>query len=387
MTTVLLGLPHNGTVSAKRQYCLTEATTDESVRLLTSDVCSSLLAYGHNCLVAAAKNERPDYFAILHSDVVPTAGWINQLIDDLGDGEVIHAPVLLKNRKGLTSTAIAYGHSPMSMPNRRLTLRQLADLPAVFGAAEARKMGGNYVLPNTGCMLIKCSSWFYDWPGFQMHDTIVKQGDEYVARTVSEDWTFGYWLGHRGLECKVSQNVKTTHYGTAKFSTGVTGGWPDDKDWHFETAWMGASERPGWLTRQEAQALFDAVITTTGDILEIGTYCGRSTQLLASLKRPVTTVDVKRSEWEFPENVRRITMPSQEYSHSGEIGMLYIDGDHTRAMEDFDRFEPHLADGAKVAFHDATTDQNVHDALQHAIATGKLRQLQLAGSMWIGQAA
>ena len=38
----------------------------------------------------------------------------------------------------------------------------------------------------------------------------------------------------------------------------------------------------GWLTLEEADLLWNYATTMTGDILEIGTYCGRSAKLLAS---------------------------------------------------------------------------------------------------------
>lgn len=47
----------------------------------------------------------------------------------------------------------------------------------------------------------------------------------------------------------------------------------------------------GWLTESEALLLLDAAGNTSGSILEVGCYCGRSTVLLASLGRPVISVD------------------------------------------------------------------------------------------------
>jgi hypothetical protein len=37
----------------------------------------------------------------------------------------------------------------------------------------------------------------------------------------------------------------------------------------------------GWLTIEEARLLWDTASSLTGDVLEIGTYCGRSARLLA----------------------------------------------------------------------------------------------------------
>jgi hypothetical protein len=47
----------------------------------------------------------------------------------------------------------------------------------------------------------------------------------------------------------------------------------------------------GWLTKAEARLLLDEADRTNGPILEAGSYFGRSTVLLASLKRLVYAVD------------------------------------------------------------------------------------------------
>ena len=40
--------------------------------------------------------------------------------------------------------------------------------------------------------------------------------------------------------------------------------------------------KDGWLTQAEAKLLWDLALMTDGDILELGTYCGRSAKVLAT---------------------------------------------------------------------------------------------------------
>ena len=47
----------------------------------------------------------------------------------------------------------------------------------------------------------------------------------------------------------------------------------------------------GWLTLPEAELLVDTARRTTGPIVEVGTYCGRSAMLLAQLGRPLVCID------------------------------------------------------------------------------------------------
>lgn len=58
----------------------------------------------------------------------------------------------------------------------------------------------------------------------------------------------------------------------------------------FDTIYAALPER-GWLSRDEALLLFETAAATTGPMLEIGCFHGRSTCLLASFSRPMNCVD------------------------------------------------------------------------------------------------
>lgn len=128
----------------------------------------------------------------------------------------------------------------------------------------------------------------------------------------------------------------------------------------------------GWLSKDEAQLLWDWAKGTDGPILEVGCYHGRATCLLAQLGRPLLCVDpfvgfdeddmdgqktiaafyrnlASRGfstltvplttglvEWpkEFPTEVPRVALFLQKIEEwlperYGPINFCYLDGDHT----------------------------------------------------------
>ena len=101
----------------------------------------------------------------------------------------------------------------------------------------------------------------------------------------------------------------------------------------------------GWLTKREAELLFSFALGTTGDILEIGGYLGRSTVLLAHLGRQVYTVDsfTGFAKWDpsgdkierrFRDNVapyENVTLYRQRIEdwEPRPCGFCYLDGEHS----------------------------------------------------------
>lgn len=142
----------------------------------------------------------------------------------------------------------------------------------------------------------------------------------------------------------------------------------------------------GHLTPREVRflALLGAVPTCTGEVLEIGSYKGKSTVILARSavfagQERVCAVDPldlpsatdpqgtarEGIEPAFRENLRAhgvegsvefYRMTSQQLGRTWDrrLRLLWIDGDHTfpGVRSDLDTFAPHLAPGAIVAFHD-----------------------------------
>jgi hypothetical protein len=102
----------------------------------------------------------------------------------------------------------------------------------------------------------------------------------------------------------------------------------------------------GWLTRIEAELLWHWVNLTTGPILEVGSYRGRSTCLLGATGRPVYAVDpfdgfdrtqrgddiardlVANLESRGLANVVVYRQRVEDWKPQ-PVGFAYLDGDHT----------------------------------------------------------
>jgi len=110
-------------------------------------------------------------------------------------------------------------------------------------------------------------------------------------------------------------------------------------------------------------------------LVEVGSYCGRSTVVLAATGLDVVAVDplepgtAPSGAWEvtaghvadFEGLVRRtpnvtwVRAPATACPRPAKpVGLLAIDGDHNypHPLDDYRHFEPWLAPGALVAFHD-----------------------------------
>ncbi|MDG9701879.1 class I SAM-dependent methyltransferase [Streptomyces sp. DH37] len=159
----------------------------------------------------------------------------------------------------------------------------------------------------------------------------------------------------------------------------------------------------GFMPADEGLALYAAAVDAARlglPLLEIGTYCGRSTILLADAARradgdvTVLTLDHHRGSeeqqpgWEYhdpelvdPEVGLMDTLPSfRRTLHAagleehvvalvgrsprvasvwgGRLGMVFVDGGHTdeHARADYEGWAPHLAEGGLLVIHDVFPD-------------------------------
>ena len=160
----------------------------------------------------------------------------------------------------------------------------------------------------------------------------------------------------------------------------------------------------GWLTSREVEflALAAACPTAEGEILEIGSFRGRSAIVLAKASaladscrisavdpHPVSGPTIEDEHGNpsaialFEANLREAGVRDRIEIHqmlSGELAtqwdrplrLLWIDGDHTYtgAKIDYDGFSPYLTDGAMVAFHDVLTPFGCTQVFKEAILEG-----------------
>lgn len=157
----------------------------------------------------------------------------------------------------------------------------------------------------------------------------------------------------------------------------------------------------GFMPAGEGLALYAAAVEAAAlglPLLEVGTYCGRSTILLADAARAAgvtaLTVDHHRGSeeqqpgWEYhdptvvdPEVGRMDTLPTfRRTLHAagleehvvalvgrspqvaavwgGRLGLVFIDGGHTdeHANGDYEGWAPHVAEGGLLVIHDVFPD-------------------------------
>jgi predicted O-methyltransferase YrrM len=164
---------------------------------------------------------------------------------------------------------------------------------------------------------------------------------------------------------------------------------PKDFDRYFEETLAAIEAVDGWLSSSEVKLLtmLAAYPAAEGGVLEIGTFNGRSTIVLARAAKwaadgPITAVDPlpdclprRAGEQRTPrqileDNLRHAgvedyvqfhRMPSAALSQRWNrlLRLLWIDGDHRyeSVLSDISKFSPFLADGAFVVFHDVINVQ------------------------------
>ncbi len=197
---------------------------------------------------------------------------------------------------------------------------------------------------------------------------------------------------------------------------------------------LAAEAARGFMPPAEGEALFLAAAryAPAGPIVEIGTYCGKSTIYLASAAsqagQVVVTVDHHRGSeenqpgWEYhdPELVdpavgRIDTLPHFRATlaasglephviaiigRSAEVarmwheplGMLFIDGGHTdaAATADYEGWAPRITLGGALAIHDVFPDpadggQAPYRIYLRALASGAFTEVRAAGSLRVLQ--
>ncbi|MFF2086236.1 class I SAM-dependent methyltransferase [Nocardia sp. NPDC058176] len=195
-----------------------------------------------------------------------------------------------------------------------------------------------------------------------------------------------------------------------------------------------AEQTVGFMPPEEGHALYTAAREYAGDgtILEIGTYCGKSTVYLGAAAREtgagVVTVDHHRGSeehqpgWEYHDTTlidpvtgvfdtltafRRtmiragltdtVTAIVGSSSAAARIWrtplrMLFVDGGHTEeaAQRDYDNWVHWVAGGGLLAIHDVFPDpadggRAPFNIYRRALDSGKFRELSVTGSLRILQ--
>ena len=191
-----------------------------------------------------------------------------------------------------------------------------------------------------------------------------------------------------------------------------------------------AEEAEGFMPAAEGRALYDAAAEycRRGPVLEIGSYCGKSTIYLAAAASAagqlVVTVDHHRGSeehqpgWEYHDpglvdaaTGRLDTLPRLRATLAAAgvedhvvvvvgrsadvaglwrapLGMVFIDGGHTEqaAVTDYEGWAPWVAPGGMLAIHDVFPDpadggQAPYLIYQRALKSGAFTEVRAVGSL------
>lgn len=158
----------------------------------------------------------------------------------------------------------------------------------------------------------------------------------------------------------------------------------------------------GWLTEVEGHAL--AELATGKVVLEVGSYCGRSTICMAQTADRVCSVDPFTSRAtpggvdtydEFVANLNAhlvsdkvfivrdlFTEESAKQLPVAKFGLIFIDGDHSyeAVWRDFENAKTLLDEDGLIAFHDYRLFPGEHDGNYDAGVTKAVGEILAAGS-------
>lgn len=243
---VFLATPHYGTVEyGAMRGAFYGAGCAGQIELFVAESSCSLLTKCFNSKWCQCQNDGCwEYFAMLHADVLPSDGWLDQLVHEMDEGgyDVIHAPVAIKDARNLTSTGLSPAPDNPWGWVRRVAVAELPRLPMTFNAEDCLRSlswRGQWpdqlaMLPNTGCLVIRLKGKEPLWrrfPGFTVLDRIVRitpEGcvsadldgpGEVHEQVVSEDWQLGLWCYQMGLRVACCQKVTTHHVGKYYYAT------------------------------------------------------------------------------------------------------------------------------------------------------------------------
>lgn len=238
MIKCLIGQPHYDNIEKQSDVATENAVTGyENMLVDWHAPQSSILTHAHNRCVAYCLNNGPyEFLAILHSDHAPPNGWLGAMVAIMKDRnfDVLHGVAKLKSDCGHTSTAIAYSDD-IWHKKRRITSKELQKLPAVFDITDVRRElapEACYLLPNTGCMVMRADTWLKDMPPFHIHDKFdTNKNGEVESRFVSEDWNFGFWCGREGLSVGAVVLPSHAHIGPHRYCADEPIGDETDTTW------------------------------------------------------------------------------------------------------------------------------------------------------------
>lgn len=167
------------------------------------------------------------HFAMLHSDINPSTGWIDILANEMvrTGADLVSTVVALKDWRGLTSTGVGDASDPWNA-FRRFTMREIHEmLPETF-SIEDTPHPDKYLLHNTGCWLadmrnpawrtVDVDGWLKATLSFPIAARMMPDGT-IEHRRESEDWYFSRMISTLSLKTVATRKVSATHFGSTPY--------------------------------------------------------------------------------------------------------------------------------------------------------------------------
>lgn len=182
---------------------------------------SSALVHNFNHLWCEAVNlrlsgEPVEYFAMIHSDIVPEEGWLQRLIQiaDRRNFDFLSVVSPIKDERGLVSA----GLDTSRWTPRRFTLQEIHGMPETVDSEFARAKFGAPLLINTGCMLIRMTQpWAREF-FFDTSNGIAEENGRVFSIFEPEDWKMSRWANARKLNVGMTRSIRLIHLGGAAYS-------------------------------------------------------------------------------------------------------------------------------------------------------------------------
>ncbi len=198
----------------------------ESLEMRQSSIVGSFNTLWGVALDKRDKGEAT-HFAMQHNDVEPPAWWLDDLYGVMRVRNVacVSANIGIKHHER-TEVSAGVANRADKFDRRRFSFDDLAKLPVTFGNSHVSI--GEYVLPNTGLMLIDMRSPAWD-------DFVFTQDGEF-GRTPDgsrefkfqpEDWEMGRYMTERNIPYVCTSIIHVRHHGPDTWDNFAPGSRPE----------------------------------------------------------------------------------------------------------------------------------------------------------------
>jgi hypothetical protein len=187
-------------------------------------------------------------------------------------------------------------------------MREIHSFPETFTAADIG-YGDMFLNHNSGMIVadlrkpvfrnVKPNGELAIWFEFRKRIEVDEATGKVKLIGESEDWNFSRRLWEQHAKSVITRKIVLKHYGATGYPTGFAWGDPHDEatkvKWGTEDKEIKPvavqNPRPirGWLTNKEQAEL--QRIAEGKTVLEIGSYCGKSTVAMAKTARHVIAID------------------------------------------------------------------------------------------------